>query len=193
MKEKDIPRAINQVLSGDKTLHAAAKDIGVTSSSLRYWIMKNPLTAQAYKEAQAADPRRRPLKVDKLRVEDLIHHPAVQAVVNEGHTYASAAEKHGVNLVTLHGWVKKLFPDGIGRKPGARECELPIDYSVSGVQPAISAAAVLTPITASIQAAATVLGLTYHQVLAKLLEQAPTQASTNPTHAAQPVAPDNSL
>lgn len=112
-------------------------------------------------------------------------HPAVLAIVNDGMTYAKASETFGVRVMTLHGWVKKLYPDGIGRKRGRKSGGHVDDVKEEPAEPAPQpdlltttpppdhTHAVLTPITASIQAAASVLGLTYHQVLAKLLEQAP--------------------
>lgn len=193
MTKKDIPRAINSVLSGEKTLHAAAKDLGIASANLRYWIMKNPETAAAYAKAQAADPRRKAPKTARLHVEDLVNHPAVQAVVTDGWTYAKAAEEYGVNLMTLHGWVKKLFPEGINRKPGPRSFDMPLSPSMEMPKPqeAEPAAetgthAVVDVLIASVQAAATILGLTYHQVLAKLLEQAPTNPQQTRQQPAQP-------
>ena len=157
--------------------------------------MKNPKDAAAYTALQAANPDRHPLNLERLSTEDLVSHPAVLAIVNDGMTYAKASETFGVRVMTLHGWVKKLYPDGIGRKRGRKggghvgevkeepaEPTTQPDLLPTDTSPPLDHThAVLTPITASIQAAASVLGLTYHQVLAKLLEQAATQAPTNPT------------
>lgn len=147
--------------------------------------MKNPKDAAAYTALQAANPDRHPLNLERLSTEDLVSHPAVLAIVNDGMTYAKASETFGVRVMTLHGWVKKLYPDGIGRKRGRKSGGHVDDVKEEPAEPAPQpdlltttpptdhTHAVLTPITASIQAAASVLGLTYHQVLAKLLEQAP--------------------
>lgn len=193
MKLDAIHHAINRVLTEGASLYTASKEIGMTSSNLRYWIMKNPATASAYAKLQEADPERKPLNLEWVDPSELAKHPAVLAVVNDGLSYAKAAEMYGLSPTGLHKWVKRLYPDGIGRtrgRPRLNELHMPSDHQPT-TQPDLLPTdtsppldhthAVLTPITASIQAAATVLGLTYHQVLAKLLEQAATQAPTNPT------------
>lgn len=192
MTTEAIRCAIDSVLSGKASLHAAAKALGRPSSNLRYWIMKNPKDAAAYAALQAANPDRHPLNLERLSTEELVSHPAVLAIVNDGMTYAKASETFGVRVMTLHGWVKKLYPEGIGRKRGRRGGDREDRSLEDGVALAAAAedpdatttdpttSAVLTPITASIQAAAAVLGLTYHQVLAKLLEQAPPPSPNQP-------------
>lgn len=191
MKLDAIHHAINRVLSEGASLHTAAKEIGMTSSNLRYWIMKDPIAAAAYTKLQEENPDRKPLNLEWVDPNDLANNPAVLAVVNDGLSYAKAAEIAGVSPAAVHKWVKRLYPDGIGRtrgRPRLNELHMPPDHQpttqpdlLTTTPPPDHTHAVLTPITASIQAAATVLGLTYHQVLAKLLEQAATQAPTNPT------------
>ena len=181
MKLGTIHHAINRVLSEGASLHTAAKEIGMTSSNLRYWIMKDPTAAAAYTKLQEENPDRKPLNLEWVDPNDLANHPSVLAVVNDGLSYAKAAEMAGVSPAAVHKWVKKLYPDGIGRtrgRPRLSELRMPPDYQPTNPPPDTTHA-VLTPITASIQSAATVLGLTYHQVLAKLLEQAPTNQQTN--------------
>lgn len=182
MKLDAIHHAINRVLTEGASLYTASKEIGMTSSNLRYWIMKNPATASAYAKLQEADPERKPLNLEWVDPSELAKHPAVLAVVNDGLSYAKAAEMYGLSPTGLHKWVKRLYPDGIGRtrgRPRLNELHMPPDHQPAPqpdlltTPPPDHTHAVLTPITASIQAAATVLGLTYHQVLAKLLEQAP--------------------
>ena len=191
MKLDAIHHAINRVLTEGASLYTASKEIGMTSSNLRYWIMKNPATASAYAKLQEADPERKPLNLEWVDPSELAKHPAVLAVVNDGLSYAKAAEMYGLSPTGLHKWVKKLYPDGIGRtrgRPRLNELHMPPDLQPNlplsdqptPTDPTITTAAIAVA-QASIQAAATVLGLTYHQVLAKLLEQAATQAPTNPT------------
>ena len=154
--------------------------------------MKNPKDAAAYAAMQEANPNRHPLNLERLSMEELSSHPAVLAIVNDGMTYAKASETFGVRVMTLHGWVKKLYPDGIGRKRGRRGCDLDTEH-VGATEDHATTPADPTPTTptdpttpaiavaqAAIQAAAAVLGLTYHQVLAKLLEQAPPGQTNNP-------------
>lgn len=175
--------AAKSVVDGTQSLTAAAKAAGVYSAKLRYYILGNPELAQAYKALQAKTPERRAFIHRKLDLEDLKEHPAVIDVVQNGMTYASAAEKHGVNTQTLYWWIKRAYSGAPKRKKvwedaaveqqtlHAETPEITTPPQPSPLDPATAAA--LTIAQASIQAAATVLGLTYHQVLAKLLEQDP--------------------
>lgn len=183
MKLDAIHHAINRVLSEGASLHTAAKEIGMTSSNLRYWIMKDPISASTYTKLQEENPDRKPLKLEWVDPNDIANNPAVLAVVNDGLSYAKAAEIVGVTPATVHNWVKKLYPDGIGRtrgRPRLNELHMPPDLQPNlplSDQPTTptdpTTAAAIAVAQAAIQAAATVSGLTYHQVLAKLLEQAP--------------------
>ena len=182
MKLNAVHHAINRVLSEGASLHTAAKEIGMTSSNLRYWIMKDPIAAVAYTKLQEENPDRKPLNLEWVDPNDLANNPAVLAVVNDGLSYAKAAEIAGVSPAAVHKWVKKLYPDGIGRtrgRPRLNELHMPPDLQPNlplsdqptPTDPTTTAAIAVAQ--ASIQAAASVLGLTYPQVLAKLLEQAP--------------------
>lgn len=183
MKLEAIHHAINRVLSEGASLHTAAKEIGMTSSNLRYWIMKDPIAASAYTKLQEENPDRKPLNLEWVDPNDLANNPAVLAVVNDGLSYAKAAEIAGVSPAAVHKWIKKLYPDGIGRtrgRPRLNEIHMPPDLQPNlplSDQPTTPTDPTTNPAIAvaqaAIQAAATILGLTYHQTLAKLLEQAP--------------------
>lgn len=191
MNTLNLYDAAKSVVDGTQSLTAAAKAAGVYSAKLRYYILGNPELAQAYKALQDKTPERRAFIHRKLDLEDLKEHPAVVDVVQNGMTYAAAAEKHGVNTQTLYWWIKRAYSVAPKRKKVWEKAledqqDLDLPEAASQPQPPLpdSTSAALTIAQASIQAAATVLGLTYHQVLAKLLEQAPTQAPAP----AQPVA-----
>ncbi len=181
-------QAIEKVLSGEASLTAAAKMAGMQAVNLRYRIIKNPKFAAAYKDLQAANPERRPFNVEKLDKEALKQHPAVVDVVKKNMTYAAAAEKHGVHIQTLYGWVKRIYKapqkrNGLWLEQARANSEQmqipPADDIPAEPFSTPEAKTAIEVLAASIQAAATVLGLTYHQVLAKLLEQAPTNQQTN--------------
>lgn len=191
MNTPNLYEAAKAVVDGTQSLTAAAKSAGVYSAKLRYYILGNPELAKAYKSLQDKTPERRGFIHRKLDLDELKQHPAVVDVVQNGMTYAAAAEKHRVNTQTLYWWIKRAYNSAPKRR---KVWEDSLDSPSQELQPTLLPAtdtdtsppldhthAVLTPITASIQAAASVLGLTYHQVLAKLLEQAATQAPTNPT------------
>lgn len=180
MNTPNLYDAAKSVVDGTQSLTAAAKAAGVYSAKLRYYILGNPELSQAYKALQDKTPERRAFIHRKLDLEDLKEHPAVVDVVQNGMTYAAAAEKHGVNTQTLYWWIKRAYSVAPKRKKVWEKAledqqDLDLPEAASQPQPPLpdSTSAALTIAQASIQAAATVLGLTYHQVLAKLLEQAP--------------------
>lgn len=193
--------AIEKVLSGQASLTASAKMAGMQAVNLRYRIMRNPKHAAAYKALQESNPDRRPFNVEKLDREAMKQHPAVVDVVENKMTYAAAAEKHNLHTQTLYGWVKRIYKSPPKRNgqwlEQARTNPDQLQIEAVEPRPATSpletdkAKAALDILMASTQATANLLGVTPTQVLAKLLEQAPTQAQAPAP--AKPVAPDNSL
>ena len=177
MNTPNLYEAAKAVVDGTQSLTAAAKSAGVYSAKLRYYILGNPELAKAYKSLQDKTPERRGFIHRKLDLDELKQHPAVVDVVQNGMTYAAAAEKHEVNTQTLYWWIKRAYNSAPKRR---KVWEDSLDGPSQELQPTLLPAtdptittAAIAVAQASIQAAATVLGLTYHQVLAKLLEQAP--------------------